>query len=328
MGDYSKLRIGNLDVMFWKWEIPSPSDLYLNFIFHPKDKKIYEARYEEDEESFYSCCYETNVSEVKKRFDRFHFIISEIDEIISYLADIPLEKVEIALMDFDSFYDKLYPLYSKAEEEGDEEKLAEWDSHLDEKSELEDKIAICDLGYLPFLRNIREFLDSSNDDDIVRLDMEEVLSEDSPDKFDDIEVVTDFYNESVELNRKYLEMAKVHFTDFNFDLVYIELIIALENAIKSYFKKKCSELSKSKRAPVNFEKMVKNISLVDLIKFVIGFVGNVKLDSSLVDEVEKTYNKRNNIIHNRARKFKITEVANSIEAVEQMLNIIKKLSET
>jgi len=326
MGDYSVLRIGEKEVLFWKWEIPGSRDLFLNFIFHPDDKKIYEVKYDDDNDKFFSCCYETTVLAVKKRLDKFHFTVPEIEKTVSYIADIPLRKIELAMMDDDEFFDKFHPLYEKAEEEDDEEKLAEWESLQDEKDELDKKIAICNLGYFPLLRNIREILDNSNDNEIVKLDMEEVLSEDSPDKFDDIEVVTDFYNTSVRLNQSYLEKAKVHFTEFNFDLVHIELIIALENATKSYFKKKCLELSKNKKSPVNFEKMVKNISLIDLIKFVIGFVGNVKLDSSLIQEVEKTYNKRNNIIHNRARRFKVTEVMKSIESVEQMLNIINELT--
>lgn len=41
MGDYSMLCIGKKEVLFWKWEIPRSSDLYLNFIFHPDDKKVY-----------------------------------------------------------------------------------------------------------------------------------------------------------------------------------------------------------------------------------------------------------------------------------------------
>lgn len=330
MGDYSILRVAGNDIIYWKWDTPGQEDHFLNFIFSPNNKKIYEVKYDDSiddvsNERIFSCCYEATVLEVKKRFDSFHFTVSQIERAISRLANIPTNKVGLALMDYDEFFDRYHELSEMAEQEDDNEALSEWERLEDDKDNLDQKIEMCDLGYLPLLRQIRIILDNSDNSELVKLDMEEVLHESSPNDFDEFKLVDDVFNTQIKIDRSYLELAKVHFTEFYFDFVYIELIIALENATKSYFKRKHKELSKSKKTPINLEKFVKDLSLMDLIKFVLVFVGNVKLDSSLIAELEKTINKRNNIIHNKASKFKIADVARSIEVVEEMLNIIDKL---
>jgi len=330
MGDYSILRVADNDIMYWKWATPGQEDHFLNFIFSPNNKKVYEVKYGDNigdvsNETIFSCCYEATVLEVKNRFDSFHFTVPEIERTISRLANIPITKVGLALMDYDEFFDIFDELREKAEQGDDNEAQSEWECLEDDKDNLDQKIAMCDLGYLPLLRQIRTVLDNNNNSELVKLDMEEVLHESSPNDFDEFKLVDDVFNTQIEMNQSYFELAKVHFTEFHFDSVYIELIIALENATKSYFKRKHKELSKSKKTPINLEKFVKDLSLMNLIKFVLVFVGNVKLDSSLIAEVEKTYNKRNNIIHNKAAKFKIADVARSIEAIEEMLNIIDQL---
>jgi len=158
MGDYSYLQIGNFRAKSWKYDLPAENDPLLNFIFLSSDKSI-EVDKDLEEEGFaqYNCRYVTTVTEVKIRFDKSHFTIKEIDNVISKITGIPEEKIEIAVMDFDSYYDAfLGDLYlSSLKDPDDEAKYAELS---DEKAELDDKIKIAELGNYIELRKIREYL--------------------------------------------------------------------------------------------------------------------------------------------------------------------------
>ena len=101
-------------------------------------------------------------------------------------------------------------------------------------------------------------------------DMIEILGyEKSPDKFDDVNIVSEDIDKTIKLEWKYLEVAKVHFTTYEFNLAYIELIIALETALKTYLRRRYIALSKTKDKTLNLGSMTKNLSLIDLVKFVV-----------------------------------------------------------
>jgi hypothetical protein len=53
-------------------------------------------------------------------------------------------------------------------------------------------------------------LDNNDNSELVTLDMEEVLQESSPNDFDEFKLVDDVFNTQIEINRSYLELAKVH----------------------------------------------------------------------------------------------------------------------
>jgi len=320
MANYSTLYIGKKEVLSWRWEIPTSGDPLLNFIFLPVDRKI-EVEHEEGDKLYY-CTYETTVGEVKRRFNRYHFTIDEIDQIISKITGILIENVDIALMDYDTFYDYFAP----PTEENDKEKLSAWEKLAEEKYAMKKVLEKHNLGLYPELRDIRTILDQTGDDELVYLDMTPILEyEDSPDKFDDINIISEGLDKEIKIERKYLEIAKVHFTTYDFDLVYIELVISLETALKSYLKEKYTKLSKTNNKNLNLESMVKNLSLIDLIKFVVVFLGKKELEDSLVNSLKKIYDKRNNIIHNNAKKFKRLEVVKAIEDIEKSLKIVDDL---
>jgi len=320
MGDYSTLYIGSKEILSWKWDIPTPGDPLLNFIFLPEDRKI-ESKGKKGNKLYY-CTYRTTVSEVKKRFDRYHFTINEIDLVISQITGIPIEKVEIAIMSWDSFYDN----YAPPIEESDEEELSAWEKLEDEKYELDKIIEKHNLGLYPVLRYVRHILDRSRGDELVYLDMIEILGyEKSPDKFDDVNIVSEDIDKTIKLEWKYLEVAKVHFTTYEFNLAYIELIIALETALKTYLRRRYIALSKTKDKTLNLGSMTKNLSLIDLVKFVVVFLGKKELEDSLVQSLIEIYDKRNNTIHNNAKKFKRTEVIEAIETIEKVIKIIEDL---
>jgi len=321
MADYSTLYIGDKEILSWIWDIPSSGDPLLNFIFIPEDKKI--EKVENDADELYHCTYKTIVHEVKKRFDRLHFSINEIDQVISEITGIPLEKIEIATLDYDSFYDKYAPPLG----EDNEEIISRWEKLGEDKYDIDKKMEKAELGLYPGIRYIRTILDCSRDDEAVYLDMDSILEyEDSPDKFSEINIISDDFDTLTKLERKYLETAKVHFTTCDFDLVYIELIIAIETAIKQYLRYKYQLLSRTDNKSLNLESMVKDLSLIDLIKFGIVFLGERELDDSLIQSIKKTYDKRNNIIHNQAKRFIRIEVIEAIETTEKVINIIGELN--
>ena len=68
MADWSYLRIGEIEVMGWRWDIPAEGEPILNLVF-TTDDKIIENESEPGQMPFYTCTYKTTVGEVKKRFD-------------------------------------------------------------------------------------------------------------------------------------------------------------------------------------------------------------------------------------------------------------------
>lgn len=328
MANHSTLCIGDKDTLSWRYDLPGPDDPILNFIFLVDDKKVYK---ESEDSSKYFCTYMASVSEVKKRFDRLHFTIAEIDQVISEVLGISIELVDIALMSDEEFQEKNPSPWDMDEtDESDDEEwdrtVEEWEQLVEEKYRMDQEMEKYDFGQYPILRYLRLILDQSKDEEFVQLHMDEILpSEDSPEKLDYVEIVSESVDRKIKIERKYLEIAKIHFTEYAFDLVYIELIIALENTVNTYLKGRYLEISGGEGKTLNIARMVKNLSLINLLKFIIVFYGKRKLDKALIDSMERTYGRRNNVMHNRASTFKREEVVESIETTEKVIEIIKNL---
>lgn len=310
MANWVKLYIGEKEALSWRWYIPEFDKPILRFVFTRDDLRV-------TREEPGTCTLKTTVSEVKKRLARFHFSASEIDKTITSLLKIPLEKVELALMDDDEFFET-YP----EPDIDDEEKHCAWETFYNERSELNRKKDKTNLGHLVALRHLRKMLDDSKDEIIVRLWFEYPPE----DVVNEMELFLESYTSATELERRYLENAKVHLSTEDFDLVYIELIIALESAVKKYIARKSRELLGRTEKSINLESITKNLSLINLIQFGIAYIGKIRLDKSVMESLRKTYNMRNNVVHNRARRFKISDVAESIEVVENLIKTIERLS--
>jgi hypothetical protein len=316
MGEYTYLTIGGIDVKSWKYELPPENDPILNFIFLISDKvvKIDTDLKEDDGIIEYYCKYETTVAEVKKRFDESHFTVEKIDNIISEVAGIPLDKIEIAIMDPELYYES----YIAGHE--DDENEEELEDLYNQKMELEYKIKSSELGNFIELRVIRDILDSSENTDFVVLDIHQITeTKETPDEFDDIMLVTEDLTSATKIDKKYLEMAKIHYTEYHFDLVYIELFISVESALSDYFRRK------SEQDKIDLENIFKNVKLMDKIKFTVSFIGKQELDDELMLSIKEAYHVRNNKIHNNQKNFKRNEVIKAIEDVEQLVEIINSL---
>lgn len=238
MGDYSTLYVGKYQVLAWKYELPPVNDPIINFIFKPGDKEIEEEEDKRSGEKFYWCIYQTTVSEVKSRFEELHFTLNDLDSVISEITGIPLPEVKISI--FEICADKylwlslMDPNFSNPFEicniDSESEEEDEENERIDEENEeTSPSIEDFELGNYVLLREIRTLLDICSDSDKVSLKMYGTLgSRSSPEEFNNVEIVSESSTDKIVIERKYLEMAKVHFTEYRFNLVYIELFISLE----------------------------------------------------------------------------------------------------
>jgi len=173
---------------------------------------------------------------------------------------------------------------------------------------------------------INHSLDNSNDSDPVYLDIAEIVgSAEDPEEFDDIKLIKEDLKSNIKIDKRYLEMAKIHYSEYHFDLVYIELFVSLESSLNKYIIMKSEKLSEELGKKVDLEKIFENVKFMDRIKFVISFIGKQELEESLMADVKSAYNVRNNTIHNNQKKFKRTSVIKAIEDVETLLKIIDGL---
>jgi hypothetical protein len=302
MANWIILTVGKQEVASWAWSLPESDKAIIRFIFTKADLQVVE-----DEE--YTCVIKTTVSKAKKRFDRFGFTLSEMDRIICDLIDVSLDKIELALMNDDEFFDT-YP-----EPDFEEKTHSKWEALFNEKSEIDKRKDKTNLGHLPVLRKIRKTLDDSNNDENVKL-----LYEYDPEdiSIESLALFPENYTSTMMIQRKYLESAKAHITTEDFDLAYIEMIIALESAIKAFIAKK------SKR-PVNLESIVKDLSLIDLIIFGMVFLGGKSVNQSAVKSLNKAYNIRNTIIHRGAKNFRVSDIIESMHTVEYFIKTIESI---
>ncbi|NPE28068.1 hypothetical protein HNV12_08845 [Methanococcoides sp. SA1] len=322
MGNYSYLTIGDRDIISWKYQLPPVNNPLLNFIFLSSDKKVEINQELKDEDGIieYGCRYETTVSEVKKRFNESHFTIEEIDNVISEVTYISKDKIDDAMMDFEVFN----AMYLDDLVDSDDED--EYDTLYNQKLEYDFKINNSQLETYRVIRFIRKILDSTSDHELVSLNFNEIISgEETPEGFADIELISEDLKSATRIDKKYLEMAKIHYAEYHFDLVYIELFIAVESALNAYLMAKSRQLSKEGERNVNLDEVFKNVKFIDKIKFCISFIGKQELNDSLITSIKVAYHVRNNKIHNNQNKFKRKDAIKAIEDIEELINIINKL---
>ncbi|WP_292372674.1 hypothetical protein [Methanosarcina sp. UBA411] len=329
MGDFSTLHIGTYQVLAWKYELPPVNDPIINFIFKPGDKKIEEDK--RNGETFYWCIYQTTVSEVKSRFEELHFTLNDLDNVISEITGIPLPEVEISI--FDICADKyrwrslMDPNFLNPFEicNIDSESKEEDDENEETSPSIED----FELGNYVLLREIRTLLDICSDSDKVSLEMYGTLGyRSSPEEFNNVEIVSESSTDKIVIERKYLEMAKVHFTEYRFNLVYIELFISLEATLRAYLRKKSPLVFEDSSKILDLDGIFKPVSLMDLLRFSLFYIGKLKMDESIntvLDSVSRAYTNRNNVIHNNAKKFYRKDVVEAIYNVEKIIKIINEL---
>lgn len=333
MGDYSHLYIGENELYNWRYELPPKDHPILSFIFDESDKKIvnvsnklHEYRYFEDRASRkFTCRYDISVQIAMERLDRYGFTIQGITNIISNLTGIPIKNVPLALRNFVGFSTRL--LEMKENMTGEErqviEKMEEIEINYEKYAEI---ISETELGWLPELFVLRNLLERSQPTDKVVLDMSWIIGYGKKDKAitdcKNISLFSEDAHSKISLRRRYLYQSLVDFSSKQIDLVYIDLIIALEASIKTY-------LSSSKGnkydevAGLDIDNFLKNVSLVNATIFVIKYLKKKDISIEQKKRLIDIYNIRNNVVHGGRKNFDLTRVFHDIQLTIEIISSIE-----
>ena len=313
MGAYSVLSVGEAEFMAWKYEIPS--DPFLAFVFTEQDRVIRPVAPapEEWDDDFepHELFYETNAEIVAQRLGSLGLSAPEIDRTIARHMNIDLAKVPLVLMDDDEFLDR-YPRPNSVEEE------AEWEKLGEEHENLRTRAEHTGLGGLAILRQLHIALADAGPHAQVRLTFEEIIDW-APAA--ELERIVLFKNHDVEvrIEHRYLTLARVHFTEHNFNLAFIDLAIALDLTTKDMLRR----ASKARGLDADIEDLFRKIGLMDALVFGTRILLDIVIDPALLGRVREAYNKRNNVVHTGARRFTMIETARAIQDVEQVLSLVE-----
>lgn len=330
MSEYSTLYIGKNEIMSWNSELPPKDDPILSLIFRPSDKKIIKISKKKQEfksidtelEGHYICTYFTTVKKVEERLADELLLPETIKQVISNLTSIPYDEVDFSLMDFDSFYETYHP---KTDKDMMDEEIEAYEKLQQSYEDYNELLKPIDIGNLGFILFVWKILNKSSPLELVKLDITEIVGiEENPDSFEDINLLSDDFKTPIIIQRKYLDLSFVHFSERKFDLVFIELVISLESAVNKYLTSKRTEFL---NGDINLNNMLKDISLISLIKFIYIFIENKPLDEKTWKYIVYTIDRRNNVIHNNMRKFETGQIHFCIEStkkiIEDLDNFIK-----
>lgn len=316
MANYAYLMIGNKTVLQFRWYIPPDMEDLLGFIFQPEDKVLTKIP-ESGKEEYYFMSYETSARTVKERLDKFHFSLKEIDELISEVAKIPVKKIGFALLNQEEYLERYHIRDEKdlANAEIENRRRIE-----EKKEEYESRIVKSELGNYPDLRRIRMFLNRAKAETKVTLELGDLSDgQGRKEDLEEVEFIRLSYTGEERIEKKYLRSAEIHFTERRYDLTYVEMIIALESAVKSYLERYAKKYGGIR---LNIRGILKDLSLIDAFKFIVIFIQRIELNSDFVQGLETAYNKRNNIIHNNGRKYTSIEVNESLEFIRRAIKLI------
>lgn len=331
MGHYSYLYVGEFELQAWKYDLPPRNDPLLSFIFDESDKKIvntsnelFEYRYlENSERRKYTCRYDVTVEIAIERFNRYGFTVEGICASVSKLTGIPPKKVSLALRNYLDLSARLFAMKSEMSEmerkeiEEMEEKEINYDRYADVLREAE-------LGNLPEIFVVRTLLERSQLTDKVVLDMHDIIDPGNKSKatkdFDNMSLFSEDVHSKISLKRRYLYLAVVHFASREIDLVYIDLIIALEASLKTYLSSSKGKLKN--RGELNIDTFLKDVSLVNVAIFVLRYLKRRGISVDQVKRLEEIYNIRNNVIHGGMKNFDLTRVYSDICLIRELINRI------
>ncbi|HZY92547.1 MAG TPA: hypothetical protein VFG07_07260 [Thermoplasmata archaeon] len=260
------------------------------------------------------------------RLDGLGLTRQNLDKWISEAAGIPVESVELAVLDY-SDYELGLASAGRLDTTNLEERLA---AAIDDTAsegywETSYRVKSADLGPLPTLRKIRFILETTPPEAIVYLDL--CYTADWPAGRAELErfrILTIDYDGRTQLRRNYLARCRIHYVTREYDLVYIELVIALEAEIEAYLASRFgTESGVEEQRRTHAEEIIRNIPLIGLTRFIIEVLEARSDVSQLIADVEKVYNIRNNIIHKSQRRFEIPAVYRSIEAIERMVSVLR-----
>ncbi len=332
MGDYSYLYIGENEFYAWKYELPPRNEPILSLIFDETDKKIvntsnklHEYRILENSVSKkFTCRYDVEVRVAIERLNSYGFTIKGLIEIISNLTGIPIKNVSLALRNALDFSARFLAMRREVPE------MERRALHKMESAEISyDKyaniIAETELGYLPEIFMLRSVLESLKPTDKVVLDLHEIIDYGSKSKatkdYNDISLFSEGTHSKISLRRRYLYESFVHFSTRQIDLVYIDLIIALEASLKTYLSSS-SRRGKNNTGGIKIDTFLKDVSLVNATIFVVKYLKKKDLSVEQVKRLEEIYNIRNNVMHGGMKNFDLTRIHPDVQLITEIINQI------
>lgn len=326
MGDYSRVYIGKYEIMNWKWDLPPSNDEFLTFIFEPGDKKVvkvskknYIYKYYSDKNCF-TCRYDIPVKIALERLKDKGFSSRNLVESLSNLTGIPKRHVPYAIVDYSELYDVL-----RDKEQGAVLKRILSNQPTGNSFEKYNKMLYnSDLGLLSWLMFITTLLENTDPEDLIVVDMSETLGvggkKTITKRCNNIALFDPECYSIVHLNGRYLDLSMVHYSERKVNLVYMDLVIALEISLKSYLQRRKSGLE------FNLDEFLKNVSLTTTIKFVFSAFEDRPLEPQVSTRLDQIYNIRNNTVHSNMKRYEVERIPIDIETVRSVVYNLEQLS--
>ncbi len=323
MGNYCYLEIIKkkkevkkiLEIEGWKNTIPKENSIF-NFIFNESD-------FISNKET---CYFRVKISDVLDRLKLLNLDEKTIIKDISKFFEISEKDAKLALL-INEFSEDLRESFKEFalenhielwKDEDYEEATDEFNKYL----EIEEKLDLIDITNIRQLYYYNCIFKKYNEPDYY---LQLNFTESTMLGFE-IEtckkIIIPEISQKIEINKEYLFMAKKHFSEHHYDLVYIELIIILERALKqSIVRMKATKNFSSK----DIEKIFIDLSLMNLLKFLLYYLNTSSITIKEFEQIHKLYNVRNNIIHSNQKRFSRLECAKSIRLIEKLLTELSNL---
>jgi hypothetical protein len=315
MGQKSYLAVeGGDEICMWQYT-PQISDyqwFIFNYIFNNKDKKM---EYEGGDDDLFGCriIFSSSLADVKDKFEKLNYTEEKINLFFQEFFDVDNKKAK-----------KMIDAYFEGDDdpEGFDAKFGKGSYDFYNEKDLWD----ADLGEIPLIAILlNEIKNNPNKNLLLAIDYR--YSQEKKDYWKKLKIISDDDSTEIRIVNKYICMAKVCYSKGELPNVYINLIMGLEYSIRDYILRKKENLSKdSKNDMLNLDNMLKNLSLMDSLKFSIIYLGDDELDTTLFEKVQKVYGIRNNLMHQGMKKFDYVKCAEAIQTIEEIIEKINLLS--
>lgn len=306
-----------LEIAGWKNTIPEGNSI-LNFIF--KESDFIKKRE--------SCYFRVKISDAIDRLKIHGLDDAGIINDISKFLDISENDAKLALL-IDEFSDDVDEPFKEFALENNiklwkDNDCEESTEEFDKYSEMAEKLDLIDITNLKTLYYYNTIFKKYNKlDYYLQLNFEESIALGFETKQCKEIIISDESNK-ITLNKEYMFMAKKHFSEHHYDLVYIELIIVLERVLKRAIVKK--KATNNFQTP-DFEKIFQDLSLMHLLKFYLYYLNSSNFNLNIVATIQEIYNSRNNIVHASQKRFDKLQCAKDIRIIEKICDEIKTLEE-
>ncbi len=317
MGQKSYLGIeGEIEIFSWNYTTQISDYLWFifDYIFDNKNKKI---EYDSEDENDLAGCriiFSSNLKDVRNKLAKLNYthqkIISFFEEFFEVNSSQAKKMIEAYFEGTDNpkriennfgkgFYDFC-------------DKRNLWDT---------------DLGEIPLIALLLNEIENNSEGKKLLLVIDSRDSEEKKEYWEELEIISKDKSTEIKIVNKYVCMAKINYSKGELPNVYVNLIMGLEYSIRDYIIRKKDILSKdSKNNLLNLDNMLKNLSLMDSLKFSIIYLEGEELDNSSFKKIQEIYGIRNNLMHQGMKKFDYIKCAEAIKIIEEMIKKINSFN--